>query len=101
KLGDTRESPLAPAVLAAAIELQSGRGSSPRAYFDRRMTQLAPMFEAAIERGELAPDVDRGILFSVAAGPIYFRTFIAAWKVDDAFIGEAVATVCLAYCHNA
>jgi AcrR family transcriptional regulator len=100
KLRDTLESPLGPAVLAVAIELQSGRGSYPRAYFDRRMTQLAPMFEAAIARGELAPDIDREVLFSVAAGPIYFRTFIAAWTVDDAFIQEIVDNVCQLYCRK-
>ena len=99
KLRDTLQSPLGPAVLAVAIELQSGTADSyPRAYFDRRMAQLDPMFEAAIERGELAPEVDREGLFSFAAGPIYFRTFIADHPVDDSFIDRLVSNVCRLYC---
>ncbi len=54
KLRDTLNSPLGPALMAVAIELQSGPANAyPRAYFDRRMEQLAPMFDAAIARGEL------------------------------------------------
>ena len=98
KLRDAVESPLGPAVLAVGIELQSGSGDYPRAYFDRRMTQLEPMFDAAIARGELAPDVDREALFTFAAGPIYFRKFIAARSIDDTFIDHIVDNVCRLHC---
>ena len=99
KLRDTLESALGPAVLAVGIELRVGEGKHyPRAYFDRRMAQLAPMFDAAIARGELAPDVDREALLAFAAGPIYFRIFIASHPVDDAFVDTAVANVCRLYC---
>ena len=98
KLRDAIESPLGPAVLAVGIELQSGSGDYPRAYFDRRMAQLEPMFDAAIARGELAPDVDREALFTFAAGPIYFRKFIAARSIDDTFIDHIVDNVCRLYC---
>jgi len=99
KLRDALESPLGPALLAVAIELQSGRsGEYPRAYFDRRLEQLQPMFEAAVARGELARDVDFETLFSLAAGPIYFRKFIAARKVDNAFLDQIVANICRLYC---
>ena len=97
KLRDAVASELGPAVLAVAIELRSN-SEYPRAYFDRRMTQLEPMFDAAVARGELAPDVDREALFTFAAGPIYFRTFIAARPVDDAFIDHIVDNVCQLYC---
>lgn len=98
KLRDAIESPLGPAVLAVGIELQSGAGDYPRAYFDRRMEQLRPMFEAAIARGELAPDVDCEALFTFAAGPIYFRKFIAARPIDDNFIDQVVDNVLRLYC---
>jgi AcrR family transcriptional regulator len=99
KLRDALDSPLGPALLAVAIELQGGaKDDYPRAYFDQRMAQLDPMFDAAIERRELAPDVDREELFSSAAGPIYFRTFIAARPVDEAFIDRIVANMCRLYC---
>ena len=45
-----------------------------------------------------APDVDREALFTVAAGAIYFRTFIAARDVDDDFIDMVVGLVCWQYC---
>ena len=98
KLRDAIESPLGPAVLAVGIELQSGSGDYPRAYFDRRMAQLEPMFDAAIARGELAPDVDREALFTFAAGPIYFRKFIAARSIDDTFIDHIVDNACRLHC---
>ncbi len=99
KLVETLESPLGPAILAIAAELRAGSGSDySRAFFDQRMAQLAPMFDAAVERGELAPDVDREALFTVAAGAIYFRTFIAARGVDDDFIDMIVGLVCWQYC---
>jgi len=98
KLRDAVESPLGPAVLAVGIELQSGAGDYPRAYFDRRMTQLEPMFDAAIARGELAPGVDREALFTFAAGPIYFRAFIAGRQIEDSFIDHIVDNVCHLYC---
>lgn len=99
RLVDVLESPLGPALVGITAELRSREGTkSSRAYFDRRMEQLAPMFDAAVERGELAADVDREELFSFAAGPIYFRMFIAARQIDDAFIDAIVANVGSLYC---
>ena len=66
-----------------------------RADFER-MAQLAPMLEAAIERGELLPCVDREELFSFAAGAI-FRMFIASRNVDNDFIRTVANTYGL-YC---
>lgn len=98
RLRDALKSPLGPALLAVAIELQTGSNEYPRAYFDRRMEQLAPMFDAAVARGDLPAEVDREELFTFAAGPIYFRTFIASRPVDDAFIDSLVEKVCWLFC---
>jgi AcrR family transcriptional regulator len=101
KLRDTLESPLGPALLAVAIALRSAdKTAYPRNYFDRRMAQLEPMFDAAISRGELPPEVKREELFTSAAGPIYFRTFIADRQVDDAYIASVVRSVCTLYCSS-
>ena len=51
---------------------RSRERSYSRAYFDQRMAQLAPMFDAAIARGELPPTVDREALFTFAAGADLF-----------------------------
>jgi AcrR family transcriptional regulator len=99
KLKATLESPLGPALLAAAVELRTHDGGDyPRAYFDRRMAQLAPMFDAAIKRGELPASVDREALFTSAAGPIYFRMFIAGRAVDEDFIQSIVSSTCWLHC---
>jgi AcrR family transcriptional regulator len=98
KLKKTLESPLGPALLAVAVELRSSDGAYPRHYFDQRMGQLASMFDAAVERGELRSTVDREALFTAAAGPIYFRMFIVGRDVDEDFIRTIVSNVCSIYC---
>lgn len=99
KLVAVLETPLGPAVLAVAAELRSNDASGlPASYFEQRMEQLAPMFGAAIARGELAPDVDRQTLFSLAAGPIYFGMFIVGRTIDDDFVQMIVEKICRLYC---
>ncbi|MES2136161.1 MAG: TetR/AcrR family transcriptional regulator C-terminal ligand-binding domain-containing protein [Pseudomonadota bacterium] len=98
KLAAMLATPLGPAVVAAAAELRAGSGGDfSRAYFVRRMNQLRGMFDAAVMRGELPPETDRETLFTFAAGPIYFRLFIAARPIDDSFIDSIVDTVCTAF----
>lgn len=98
KLIEFLETPLGPALLRAATELRAKSPSDySRAYFEQRMGQLEPMFNAAIDRGELPPDVDREALFAFAAGPIYFRMFIGGCPANDRFIDETVANVCRLY----
>ena len=99
KIVEILESRLGPALMRVAAELRARDDTDfSRAYFGARMEQLAPMFEAAIARGELPADVDRETLFSFAAGPIYFRMFIASRRVDDDFLTAIVHNVCWLYC---
>ena len=99
RLVEVLESRLGPALLRVAAELRARDDTDfSRAYFDARMEQLAPMFDAAITRGELPADVDRETLFTFAAGPIYFRMFIASRRVDDDFLTSIVHNVCWLYC---
>ena len=88
-------SPLGPPLIEVAGALQAGvaPGQAER-FWQSRQRQLAPMFDAAIERGELAPDVDRDELFAMAAGPIYFRRFIASQPLTEAWIRKIVDQVC-------
>ena len=92
-------SPLGSGLLEVAGALQSGvaPGQSER-FWQSRQKQLAPMFEMAIERGELPADVDRDELFAMAAGPIYFLTFISAQPYDDDWIMTVIDRVCVHYC---
>ena len=88
-------SSLGPPLMSVAAALQ--RGAAPgqaEMFWESRQQQLAPMFERAIERGELRADVDRDRLFAMAAGPIYFRRFIASQPVDEEWVRGVVEQVC-------
>lgn len=89
---------LGPALMAVAAALQGGAapGQAER-FWQSRMKRLDPMFDKAIDRGELQPDLEREELFSMAAGPIYFRRFIASRQVDDAWVEKVVDDVCRNY----
>ena len=97
KLVEVLASPAGPAVLRVAAEFR-GKSDYIQNYFQQRMAQLAPMFDAAVERGELPADVDREALFASAAGPIYFRMFIAGQVVNDDFVRLIVDSICQLYC---
>jgi AcrR family transcriptional regulator len=92
------ESPLGPSLMEVAGALQSGAapGQAER-FWEHRREQLAPMFEAAIERGELAADVDREELFAMAAGPIYFWKFVASKPLTEEWVAKVVDQVCDRY----
>ena len=91
--------PMGPALIQVAGALQAGvaPGQGER-FWKSRQQQLAPMFEAAIERGELPEDTDRDELFAMAAGPIYFRKFIASQPLTDDWVRLTVDQVCDRYC---
>lgn len=99
KLAEMLETPLGPAVMHIAAELRARDDKDfSRNYFDDRMAHLAPMFDAAIARGELPAEVDREMLFTMASGAIHFRMFIAGRRVDDDFIRHIVTNICRLYC---
>jgi AcrR family transcriptional regulator len=99
RLNNVLKSPLGPPLMAVASALKAGvaPGESERFWASRRK-HLAPMFEAAIARGEVPIDVDREELFAMAAGPIYFRNFISALPVDESWIRELADKICSHYC---
>lgn len=92
-------SPVGPSLMEVAGALQTGvaPGQAER-FWESRRQQLAPMFEAAIDRGELPADVDRDELFAMAAGPIYFRKFISSQPLTGAWVTKVVNQVCDQYC---
>ncbi len=58
------------------------------------------LLEAAIARGELPADVNQDDVFAMAAGPLFFRTFVIGRPVDDEFIAKVVDQVCAHYCRQ-
>ncbi|MCL6699727.1 TetR/AcrR family transcriptional regulator [Sphingomonas sp. NSE70-1] len=91
--------PLGPALITVAAALQTGvaPGQGER-FWASRMERLGPMFDGAIARGELRDNVDREAIFSMAAGPIYFRRLIAAKPVGDDWVRLVVDEICGRYC---
>ena len=88
-------SSLGPPLMSVAAALQGGAAPGlAEDFWESRRKHLAPMFEAAIERGELPADVDRDRLFAMAAGPIYFRRFIASQAVSEEWVTTVVHQVC-------
>lgn len=91
--------PLGPSLLAVAAAIQAGAAPGQgKRFWTSRMERLAPMFEAAVQRGELPADADREEIFSMAAGPVYFRRFIASRKIDNAWVEKVVDEICERYC---
>lgn len=93
--------PLGPALVTVAAALQGGAapGQGER-FWAARLERLGPMFDGAIERGELPADADREEIFSMAAGPIYFRRFVASKEVDDDWVRLILDQICRRYCIN-
>ncbi|WP_294120131.1 TetR/AcrR family transcriptional regulator [Sphingomonas sp.] len=88
-------SPLGGPLMSVAAALQSGAAPGlAEQFWESRQQLLAPMFEAAIERGELPADIDRDRLFAMVAGPIYFRRFIASQPVTEEWIRGVAHQVC-------
>ena len=88
-------SPLGPPLMSVAAALQGGAAPGlAEQFWESRQQHLATMFEAAIERGELPPDVDRDRLFAMTAGPIYFMKFVAAREVTEDWLRSVVHQVC-------
>ncbi|MEO6360214.1 MAG: TetR/AcrR family transcriptional regulator [Sphingomicrobium sp.] len=94
KLAALLETPIGPALMMVAAAIRaSGSPDYAQRFWGARVQQLQPMFDAAVDRGEIRSDVDVEEAFALAAGPIYFRTFISRKPVDAAFIATIVASV--------
>lgn len=91
-------SPLGGPLMSVAAALQGGAAPGlAEKFWESRRLHLAPMFDAAIARGELPADVDRDELFAMAAGPIYFRKFIASQLVTDEWVRNVANRICDSY----
>lgn len=99
KLGAALASPLGAAGMMAAANLRGEPDrEKARRYWPTRLKQLDPMFDAAIDRGELPADIDREELFAFAAGPLYFRVFVTQQEPDPACIDAIVEAIRARYC---
>jgi len=100
RVAHTLGSPLGMAMLAAGAvaRLDPASRAAAGGFWQFRKNQQRPFIEAAIDRGELPPDVSLDALFAAADGPLYFRLLIIAEPVDRAWIESVVDQVCRAFC---
>lgn len=100
RVAHTLGSPLGMAMLAAGAVARLDPGSREAAggFWQFRKNQQRPFVQAAIDRGELSPDVSLDALFAAADGPLYFRLLIIAQPIDKAWIESVVDQVCSAFC---
>lgn len=91
--------PLGPALVTVAATLQGGAapGQGER-FWASRLERLGPMFDSAIQRGELPADADREEIFSMAAGPLYFQRLVASRQVSNEWVAHVVDEICDRYC---
>jgi len=91
--------PLGPPIMSVAAALQAGHAPQETGRFwANRQEQIRPMFDAAIARQELPADINQDDVFAMAAGPLFFRTFVIGRPADDQFIAKVVDLVCHRYC---
>ena len=101
KLAQALNCPLGPSLVAVATAIQGGAapGEGER-FWENRLARLGPMFRGAAARGELPAGADWEAIFSMAAGPLYFRRFVASRNVDDDWVQYVTDEICNRYCLN-
>lgn len=97
-LANVLNGPLGPALITVAAAIQGGAapGQGER-FWASRMERLKPMFDSAIARGELPPGADAEEIFSMAAGPIYFRRLVASKPIGDDWVEKVADEICDRY----
>ncbi|MEV6362845.1 TetR/AcrR family transcriptional regulator [Nocardia asteroides] len=63
------------------------------AFWASRFRAIKPLFDRAIERGELAPDTDLWAAVELLIGPLHFRATLARQPVDADFTDRLAAHV--------
>ena len=90
--------PLGAALMRIALAV---RGTDAQVHFRRflrkRFEQLEPIFQTAIQSGQLADDVDWAEILERSAGAAIFRLFIDGREVDEPWLDRMVADVATIY----
>lgn len=87
-------------VLRAAAALDSGSPDAVEArkrFWQGRFAGSARIVERAIERGELAAEVDSGDLVELLVAPAYLRLLLLDRPIDDALLELSVTNTVAAY----
>ncbi|MET9214539.1 MULTISPECIES: TetR/AcrR family transcriptional regulator [unclassified Nocardia] len=63
------------------------------AFWDGRFRAVRPLFERAVERGEIPPDTDPRFALELLIGPLHFRTTLSRQPVDADIVDQLVSHV--------
>ncbi len=85
-VGDYISTPLGSAVLVASLELELSPGQDRPGRWATRIADFDPMFDRAIQRGEIPANFDRDAALALASGALYYRRITASGPLDDEWI---------------
>jgi AcrR family transcriptional regulator len=99
RMAEILATPLGPALWAVGAALRAGSAPEHRARFwETRIQQILPIFEAAKARGELTPSANAEEIFAFAMGAVHFRMLVIGERVDSKRVDQIVDDVCRLYC---
>jgi AcrR family transcriptional regulator len=84
RFGSGHLSDVLPLLISAAAH-DDALEASLEAYLHSRREPLLQVLERAVERGELAPDIDRDLFVEVVMGPALFRRLVTSGPLDAAY----------------
>jgi AcrR family transcriptional regulator len=87
-------SPAGAAIVRAVLAVDDpGVAQLARSIWDRAYTTPSPVFERAMERGELPRGTDTAFLLELLVAPVLHRIFVLHKSADDAFLTRVVDSV--------
>lgn len=89
---DPETGPSSSAFVAAAFHSTRAREALTEVFADR-LRRSEAIVARAVERGELAADIDAGAVVRAAVAPLYYRYFITAEEVDGRTAAQSAAAI--------
>ena len=81
--------------LAAEARHEPHLATLHTAFLDERRAHVHGVIRRGIERGELPPDTDVGLLATMVAGPVFFRALVSLEPLDEPGLPERVVDAAL------
>jgi AcrR family transcriptional regulator len=99
-LGQQSARALLSAVVADATAASSTLAGERTRYWHERFSHAKVIVERAVDRGELARDVDADALIENLVAAAYMRALLTGRDLDDAFVGQQVSNTVAAFTHG-
>jgi AcrR family transcriptional regulator len=79
--------------MVAAARVNPDLAEVYRLYVAQRRRRATAVLERAVERGEVAADVDLDVVQDLVSGPLFYRALMTGEPVDDAYVEQIVDVV--------